>query len=448
MKKICLIVLALAFVVSVFGCGQATGTSQTSSTAVQTSSAAAATTSATTAAKPKQIVWITETAKENPEIMTAFEKATGIKVVGEYVAFSSLFETIEVKVGSGSPDIDVISVDGPMVAAYATRNYIIPLDKYFSDDEKKQLISSSLNAGTWDGKFYAPPMCTSAQLLWYNTALLDQAGVKIRDNDPDNRLTWDEVEKMAKDTLAVVDPKKTKGISGIQFQQVGRTYQMCPIANSMGGKNIGDDGYTADGVINDTAWVNAMTWLQGLYSSGLSAKGVTASEVPNYFSSGKIVFMAGGTWAAKNCDKAGMSTYGWTYAPAFKGFEDKVATGTGSWHFGVNTASKNPDAAAEFIKYMTIGEGSDMYLAKSGDMPARESKLNDIINNNDAKGYLKVGAYEASHTSVSRALTPGYSEYSTIMDATFENIRNGSNVKEALDSAVKQIDTAMAKYGK
>ncbi len=446
MKKVYAIVLALAMATTMFGCTKGSENVQTSTVASGETSTASTASTGKSEAKP--IVWLTEIAKENQDILDAFEKAKGIKVVGEYVSFNDLFETIEVKIASGSKDYDVISVDGPMVAAYATRGYITPMDKYFTDEEKKQFITSSLNAGTWDGKFYAPPMATSAQLLWYNTDLLKQAGITMPKNDPDKRLTWEEIEKMAKDTLAVVDPDKSKGISGIQFQQVSRTYQMCALANSMGGKNIGDDGFTVDGVINDKAWVNAMTWMQGLYTNGLSAKGVTADEIPNYFNSGKIVFMAGGTWTAAACDAAGMKTYGWAYAPAFKGFEKSVGTGTGSWHFGINAASENVDAAAEFIKYMSLGEGSDMYLEWIGDMPARESKIKEILDNPDAPGYLKVGAYEAANTAVPRALTPGYSEYSTVIDATLENIRNGAEVKGALDSAVEQINASMAKYKK
>ncbi len=443
MKKVCTIVLLLAMATTMFGCTKASDNAQSSSSTSQVSSE-----KSTDKSGSKKIVWLTETVKENQEILDNFEKATGIKVVGEYVSFNDLFETIEVKIASGSKEYDVISVDGPMVAAYATRGYISPLDEFFTEDEKKQFITSSLNAGTWDGKFYSPPMATSAQLLWYNTELLKQAGITIPEGDPNNRLTWEEIEKMAKDTLAVVDPDKSKGISGIQFQQVSRTYQMCALANSMGGKNIGDDGFTVDGIINNKAWVDALTWMQGLYTNGLSARGVTADEVPNYFNSGKIVFMAGGTWTAAACDAAGMKTYGWTYAPAFKGYENNVSTGTGSWHFGVNAASENIKEAAEFIKYMSLGEGSDKYLDWIGDMPARESKIKEILENPDAPGYLKVGAYEAANTAVPRALTPGYSEYSTIMDATFENIRNGSEVKGALDSAVEQINSAMGKYKK
>jgi fructooligosaccharide transport system substrate-binding protein len=398
------------------------------------------------------ITWLSqgvgETAWEGltKPILERYEELTGVKVVGEFYSFNDLFDVIEVKIASGSTDYDVISVDVPMVAAYATRGYIAPMDSYFTDEEKSQFIDSAVAAGSWQGTFYAPPMNTSTQCLWYNKDLLEQAGVEIPDSSTTDRLAWEEVVDLANQVLDVVNPDRNNGIFGLDWQQVSRVYQMNAIPNSLGGANIGDDGYTVDGVINNDAWVTGMTWYQNLVNTGVASQGITADEMSNYFASGKLVFMVGGTWTASTVENLGFTDYGYAAMPAFEGHEDEVATPTGSWHFGINAASTKQDAAADFIKFMTIGEGSDMWLEINGDVPARKTKLDDIINDPTSAGYLKIGAYEAANTSVPRALTPGYSEYSTILNATWEDVRNGADVKTALDSAVEQINSAMAKY--
>ena len=404
--------------------------------------------------QPTKIVWLTQGVGDNAwegltkPILAKYKEETGVEVVGEFHSFDDLFDVIEVKIASGSSDYDVISVDVPMVAAYATRGYIAPMDKYFTADEKAQFIDSAVAAGSWQGTFYAPPMNTSTQCLWYNKALLDQAGVTVPDSTPEKRLTWEDVVDMSNKVLDKVNPDRNNGIFGLDWQQVSRVYQMNALPNSMGGQNIGEDGFTVDGVVNNDAWVNALTWYQGLVKSGVASQGINADEMSNYFASGKLVFMVGGTWTASSVEALGMKDYGFCAMPAFKGFEDKVGTPTGSWHFGINAASKNQDAAAAFIKYMTLGEGSDMWLQANGDVPSRKDKLDAIIADPNAAGYLKIGAYEAANTAIPRALTPGFSEYSTIMNAMWEDVRNGADVKSSLDSAVQQIDTAMAKYKK
>ena len=378
-------------------------------------------------------------------IIAKFEEETGAKVNMELYAHSDYLEMLQVKLPSESDDYDVIGVDVPLVASYATKGWIAPMDSYFTDDEKAQFASSALDAGTWDGVFYCPAMNSSSQLLWYNTELLGEAGVEVPESSVENRLTWEQVVDMAKKTLEVVDPDGTKGIGGIAFEQGSRSYQMNEIPNSLGGKNIGDDGYTAQGIINDDAWIEGATWYQNLFKDGIALQGFTADDTGSFFQAGKIVFLIGGTWTDNNCKNEEMDTYGYAPVPAFEGHEDQVGTPTGSWHFGIPVNAKNKDLAAEFIKYMSIGEGNELWLEANGDVPATIAGADKIMNDENAEEYMKIAAYESSNTAVPRALTPGYTEYDTIIQNTWEDIKNGSDVTESLNNAAEKIEGAMEK---
>jgi ABC-type glycerol-3-phosphate transport system substrate-binding protein len=407
--------------------------------------------SAGAAGGAQSIVWLSQGAGDEPTvweqltkpILERYYQETGVRVIGEFYTFDDLFQVIEVKIASGSKDYDAISVDVPMVAGYVNRGYLAPMDQYFSAAEKQQFIPSALNAGSWDKVFYAPPMNTSSQLLWYNKGLLDQAGVTVRPSDVNNRLTYEEIEEYSRQALAKLDPNHTNGIAGIMFQQISRTYQMCAIANSMGEKSIGDDGFTVDGVINSAGWIKAMTWYQSLYTNNLALRGFTADEISNLFNSGKVLFMIGGTWTPSQIAN---TTFAYAPVPAFRGYETKVGSPTGSWHFGINKASTKKDLAAAFIKWLSLGEGNTIWLRTNNDVPSTQSAITAIQNNANADPVMKIAAFEAANTAVPRALTPGYPEYSTIMDAAFEDIRNGSNVKTTLDNAVRDINSALAKY--
>lgn len=379
-------------------------------------------------------------------IIEKFEEQTGATVNMELNAHADYIEMLPIKLEAGSDDYDVIGVDAPLVAQYATKGWIIPVDEYFTDEEKAQFTKAAMQTGTWQGTFYAPAMNSSAQLLWYNTALLSEAGVEIPENSTENRLTWEQVKDLAKETLEAIDPDGAKGIAGITFGQVSRTYQMNQLPNSMGGKNIGDDGFTAEGVINDEAWVKACTWYQGLYNDGVALKGITADDAASLFLSGKVVFIVDGTWTYNNCVNEGMTDFGFCPVPAFEGYEDKVGTPTGSWHFGIPTNAKNKELAAEFIKYMSIGEGNTMWLEANGDVPSTVAGVESLIESEDAAEYMKIAAFESANTAVPRALTPGFQEYDTIIQNTWEDIKNGSDVQASLDNAAQKIEEAMNDY--
>lgn len=187
-----------------------------------------------------------------------------------------------------------------------------------------------------------------------------------------------------------------------------------------------------------------MTWYQKLVDDGIASRGYDADQLGDQFAAGKVLFMIGGTWTPSNmtCD----DEVGYTYAPCFEGHEDEVATSTGSWYFGINSKSSNKDAAADFIKYFTLGKGSDMWLEINGDVPSRLDKQEEIANNPDAPEDMKIAAYEAANTAVPRAVTPVFGEYSTALDQAWEDVRNGADVEEALNTAVEQFDAATAAY--
>lgn len=379
-------------------------------------------------------------------IVAKFEEETGAKVNVELYAHADYLEMLQVKLPAESDDYDVIGVDVPLVASYATKGWIAPVDDYYSEEERALFNPSAYEAGCWDGVFYAPAMNSSSQLLWYNKDLLDEAGIEVPESDCEHRLTWDQVTDMARDCLAVVDPDGNNGIGGICFEQVSRTYQMNQIPNSLGGLNIGEDGYTAEGVINSDAWIEGATWYQNLFNEGLALKGFTADDASNFFRSGKIIFIIAGTWTYNNLVADGtLDSYGYAPSPAFAGHEDEVGTPTGSWHFGIPVNAKNKDLAAEFIKYMSIGEGNTMWLEANGDVPSTKAGVEALMESEDAPEYMKIAAYEAANTAVPRALTPGFTEYDTIIQNTWEDIKNGADVKEALDTAASRIENVMQK---
>lgn len=379
-------------------------------------------------------------------VLEAYEEETGVHVEAEFYSFNDLFEVIETKSASKSADFDVMSVDVTYVAKYGTSGYLEPLDSYFSEEEKAQWDKASYEAGVWEDVMYAAPENTSTQVLYYNKTLLDEAGITIPENDAENRLTYDEVADLAKQAQKKLDPDGTKGIIGFDFQQVSRVYQMNMLANSMGGKNIGEDGFTLDGVINTEPWINAMTWYQNLVKDGVASQGYDADQLGDQFYAGNMVFILGGTWTPGSMQSD--DEIGCTYAPCFEGYEDQVATSTGSWYFGVNAQSENKDAAAEFVKWFTLGKGNDLWLEINGDVPSRLEKQQEIETDSEASADMKIAAYEAANTAVPRAVTPVFGEYSTALDQAWEDVRNGADVKETLENAIEQFNSATASYEK
>lgn len=352
----------------------------------------------------------------------AFNKAYEgkIKCEADYVAFNDVFETLEVLMSNKSTEYDIFAADGPNVAAYVSRGYLQPLNQWISDDEIKMFTDAMITEGTYKDQFYGAPMGNSSTVLYYNKALLKEAGINIDFDSvtPDNRLTWEQLIDYSKQALDVLDPDHSKGIYGIEFQQVGRVYQMNILPNSLGGAQISEDGLSVDGVIDTQPWMDALNFYQTQVNDGIFTRGISADDTSSYFQSGKILFYLGTTALPAAFEKNGFEDWGFTYIPCFEGHEDEIRSACGSWTIGMNTYSVKQEAAAEFIKYLTLYDGADVYINASGMVPALDRQFTDELKK--AKPYMVMAEYEVKNTALVRAITPAFNEYSTAMNALWD----------------------------
>jgi multiple sugar transport system substrate-binding protein len=217
----------------------------------------------------------------------------------------------------------------------------------------------------------------------------------------------------------------------------------------MGGEGIGEDGTSVDGFINGANFVASMQWYSDIHNLyNIAPKGVAPAETVGLFASGKIAFLCANIFDYKTFENTEGLEYG--YAP-FPYFQSGVAaTPTDSFHIAVSNYSENKAAAAEFVKFFTIGGGNDAFCEARGEFSARVEKLN--VYNEDSQysefplSIFQLAAYEAQNTAFPRPKSLGYREWESVMNATFEDIRNGADVESALDTAVASIEAKMVPY--
>ena len=442
MKKILSVVLCVMLLLSFMSCNRKQSSADSSASAT---ASAGSTTSASASTTLRILTHYDAAFKAAAD---EYEKETGVKVEIDQASWDTINDTLEVVLSSGSSEYDIIMVDGPNTAAYAERGYLIPLTDYLTDAEVATFSPALVDQGTYKGTLYSAPLGDSSTCLFYNVDLLKEAGIDIdwSKYDGDTRITYEELLEIAKEAVKRLDPDGTKGIYGIEIGQVGAVYQMNLFANSLGGKNISDDGTTVSGVIDTEAWKKAAEWYQNLVKEGVFSRGVSIGETYSNFYAGKCVFELMTADSYGYCLSGGMSegSFGWTYQPAFKGHENEVATGCGNWALGVSSFSKNKDAAGAFVKYMTYGKGNDIFLPLSGMGPNCDARYTDaVIKENPC---LEVEKYEAAHTAVVRAVTPAFNEYSNALSTMWEDIRNGSDIDTSIKNAVREVNSALASY--
>ena len=93
---------------------------------------------------------------------------------------------------------------------------------------------------------------------------------------------------------------------------------------------------------------------------------------------------------------------------------------------------------------MTYGEGNDIFLPIGGMSPNTAERYSEELA--EKNPVLEIAKYEAENTAAVRAVTPAFNEYSAALSTMWEDIRNGADIEEAINSTVEQIDSALGEY--
>jgi ABC-type glycerol-3-phosphate transport system substrate-binding protein len=380
-------------------------------------------------------------------LIKEFEAAhEDIDVDYESVPFGELNQVIQSRLANGGETPDVYIADQPRVAALADQGFLLDLTDAVGDASDGWAETTLASSSVGD-QLMALPLNTSTQILYYNKSLLDAAGTPYPSTSPDDRMTWTELVDLA-------GSAQSGGAQiGFQFDQVSRYYQLQPLVEALGGGSglTGDGNLEAD-VTND-GWVEAMAFYQSLFEDGgVAPRGMPPEETSAAFAAGDVAFFLGGTHWGGIWEAGGGLDFelGLAPHPYFEGTDP--VTPTGALSLGVNPNSADTDAATTFAEWVTTSEeGTKLFLAVDAAPPALTAALPAFMASppwNTGEGGVTGGElieHELGTTAVVRPTSVGYIQFEEIMTRAFEDIRNGLDVTEVLETAQSELDEALAR---
>ncbi|MFC0215242.1 ABC transporter substrate-binding protein [Paenibacillus chartarius] len=327
---------------------------------------------------------------------------------------------------------DVIALDGPNVANYASSKILVPLDSYFTKDDMNDFVPSIIQQGTYEGKFYAVGMQESSVVLFYNKKMMKEHGIEPP-TSMDKAWTWDEwydvMKKTAKDGVF--------GTNMINDKGEWMTYAFEQMWISGGTDIVSKDGKTASGYVNGPKGIEAAQFLQKLSKEKL----FNIDPKPTEFEEGKAATKLGGPWNIPGFKDYPNLEWGITYFPKKAG--GTLTAPSGSWAIGISADSKYPKEAAEFVKWMTNTESS-VGIAKAVSMPAsRKSAYEKMPEYNELP--LKIIKEQVTTVSHARPVTPAYPLLTQKFAEALTDIMMGGDVKKSLDNVADAYDSEYKK---
>jgi len=409
-------------------------------TAVEPSQSAAPSPSEDITSQTATLAFIGPEAPEvfQPVIDGFTELYPNITINYEQIPFDQLATTIEQRIGSGDSSIDIYTVDQPWLAQYAAKGYLEDIS-YFASEAEAAMPAAMYEVNFYDDKMWALSVWNSTQMMFYNKDMLDSAGVEYPSSNPEERWTWEEIDAASK---KVVDSGSAE--FGFLLEQVVAYYQFQAIAESAGGGSgiTGDDMLSLD--LANAGWTKALNWYQDSFKNGLQPTGVGGFDTGPMFSDKKLAFFVGGPW---DVGIFGANDVNWGVAPHpyFQGGE--AATPTGSWSWGMNPASLNKAAAAEFLKYAAINPDGNLKTTEAltvipANQAAAAKYLPGLESDPRSAGVADIMLYEIQNTARTRPSTVGYVQFESLLSVALEDIRNGADIDSRIKALMASIDDA------
>ncbi len=355
---------------------------------------------------------------------------------------------------------DIISLDGPNTAAYSRSNIIIDLSEYLTQESIDDFLPSALDQGMYDGGLYSLAIQESTTAVYYNKDMYVDAGLC----DSVDACEMKDIKDPSTDEamgLSLENPwtyEQFKAVAEVLRDSVGReaiqlptgqdemiTYAMAPFVWNNGGEIVSEDGLEAQGILNSEENVEAFSFMQSLFTEGM------ATDVPteNGFYIGHYPMMLDGIWGVPILEL----TYAeeipnWGVMPIPVGKSGEVVASTGSWAFGVTSASSNPEGAALLAEWMTNTESTNYITGATGLIPARYSALedNDAFNEGPRQVLrdLLVQGGKARPTSVA------YPEITDAFQRAYIEAmvtRNAPDVQAVLNQHTEALQTRLNRHG-
>lgn len=170
-----------------------------------------------------------------------------------------------------------------------------PITPYLEElgvDLSTLYTENSIESVTFDGDVYGIPLDTHAEILYYNTDILEKAGVALNEDG-----TLDIAS--ADDFIAILDKCKAvmeDGQSVLSLPNNGDDPYRAWWATyfQMGGTPLVNEDGTEVTMDKDIA-VKAAEWVKSLYDNGYILEGIADHQ--KLFQAGDAAFFMGGTWA-------------------------------------------------------------------------------------------------------------------------------------------------------
>ncbi|ASK62568.1 ABC transporter substrate-binding protein [Virgibacillus phasianinus] len=335
-----------------------------------------------------------------------------------------------------SSEIDVFDADVIWPAEFAQADYALELDRFIKKDgiDMDAYFEGTVASGKFNGKQWAMPKFTDAGVLYYRSDIVEEPPA-----------TWDELMEQA---------SSLKGEAGTEFgyimqaaQYEGLVCNAIEFIASYGGAIIDEENNV---VANSPETVKAIKKMKEIVNSDFVPDNILnfmETETETAFIEGKSVFARNWPYMqASAADESRSKVAGNVEITTLPKGDAGNASTLGGWMTMINRYSEHPEAAWEFVKFMTGPEGQKITATEGGSAPTLKALYDDKEVKEASPLFANPEFVKVLESAVPRPVTPIYPKISDIMQIELSKALAGEqtaeetakNMQTKIESAVSE----------
>ncbi|MGH7255471.1 MAG: ABC transporter substrate-binding protein [Nitrospirales bacterium] len=340
-----------------------------------------------------------------------------IQVIREIAPHSSTayHDLLSQKLKNQDPTVDLFFMDVIWAPEFAAAGWVLPLEGFFPASAQAAFIPATIEAGTYGGHLYGVPSRIDVGMLYYRTDLLAKYGFR-----PPR--TWDDLVHQANTIVEgeVGGQPLLRGYSGQFKQYEGLVCNMLEFIGSYGGRLLTADGQRA--TLSRPETLEPVRFVRDRIIRRLATRAVLTyqeSESLNLFIQGNAVFHRNWPYAweiANNPSRSAIAgKAGVAALPTFP--QGPTTSALGGWLYGLSAYSRHPEAAWQFIEFLSSEPMQKFFAVRAGLAPSRLSLFqdSDVLAANPQFGE-QAAVFRAA---VARPRTPLYPAVSHVLQRYF-----------------------------
>ncbi|HZP20742.1 MAG TPA: sugar ABC transporter substrate-binding protein [Bauldia sp.] len=362
-----------------------------------------------------------------------FTKATGVEVTFNAIPHDNIRQQFVQDALSGAGGFDVYIADQVWLPEFYEKGFIADISKQLSDADKADFSKTAIETVSYKGAVVALPIMVHNCAMYYRTDLLKAAGLA----GPPK--TWDEYRQYAKATTKdgvwgtmILSKQGIEASTRLNsfYQQAG-----ADIIDASGKPTIDTDAghaaleFMTKMVFEDKAAPEGVLELPDMQGAWLDGKLALAPVWPYLYSLAKEPL--GGKFAIGT-------------SPGLK----RPAGTVYSWGFAAAAGSKNPEAAAAWVKWATDSEQLYNFGKEWLNPVPRKSAIDKIgadssISDSDKAAIAAFAESAAAGTSM--PMIPQYSQLLEILGIIQSGVMSKAvSIDDALKDGQQRAEAAMA----